>query len=282
MKVSVVSVCVNYADFLKISLPINKQIFSQMIIVTDSRDLKTQEVCKKEGVTCIVTDVFYEKGKFNKYAGINEGLKYVKHDWILFLDADIVLDPLTKRTLSELTLNRYNIYGIDRVNCTGIEAWEKRKKLVIDNWLLTSGDMDMGARICQYYGQQGDGGKFAGWKPLGFFQLIHKSTLENGYPQSCTGADHCDIVMANRYHRNNRVLIPEILGIHLESVGSKWGDNWQGRTSVHFGYREKNKVCTFFLRLWGKIKRFFSCKPKPYKENSNFLIEASKYISRLK
>ena len=129
MKVSVVSVCVNYADFLKISLPINKQIFSQMIIVTDSRDLKTQEVCKKEGVTCIVTDVFYEKGKFNKYAGINEGLKYVKHDWILFLDADIVLDPLTKRTLSELTLNRYNIYGIDRVNCTGIEAWEKRNKL---------------------------------------------------------------------------------------------------------------------------------------------------------
>lgn len=262
MKISVVTVCVNYADFLVTSLPINKEIFDEIIIVTDSKDLKTLEICNKENVTCIVTDIFYHKGKFNKYAGINEGLRYIKNDWVLFLDADIVLDPLTKRVLNELYLSKDNIYGVDRVNCTGIQSWENKKPQVIDNWLLTSASMEFGSRICHYYGQQGDNGKYGGWKPLGFFQLVHKSTIKGGYPQLCTGADHCDIVMANRYHRNNRVLIPEILGIHLESVGSKWGDNWEGRTSISFYNKTTNPVCIFFLRIINKIKRWFTCKPK--------------------
>ena len=99
MKVEAVSVCVNYSDYLKVSLPINKQILNKIVIVTRSDDYETIKVCKENNVECIATDEFNNHPSgFNKFKGINKGLdKLDKDGWILFLDCDIVLDPLSRR-----------------------------------------------------------------------------------------------------------------------------------------------------------------------------------------
>jgi hypothetical protein len=179
MKVEAVSVCVNYADYLKYSLPINKKILDRIVIVTRSDDHETIAVCAENEVECIATDEFnnHPSGFYN-FRGINRGLvRLDRNGWILFLDCDIVLHSLTRRVFDSLEWQTDCLYGIDRVNCVGLTSWLNRKDLVHENWLLHSGGMELGARICQYYGQVGDNGRFAGWKPLGFFQLAHSSFI---------------------------------------------------------------------------------------------------------
>lgn len=259
-------VSVNYADYLKYTLPVNKKILGDIIVVTDYKDEATVALCEKHKVYYIRTNSFYDNGGFNKYAGINEALKYAgQNDWILFLDADIALHPLTKRVLTELDFDKTKLYGIDRLNCSGLEQWMLLDfdRIVIDNWLMTPGSLELGARINHYYGQWGDNGKYGGWKPLGFFQLAHRSQFKR-YPENSKNADHCDIVFANQYDRYKRELIPEIIAVHLESPGSKWGDNWGGRTSLNF--EQTGNKCYLRLKvLWNKFKRWisdlFSCRP---------------------
>lgn len=270
VKVTAVIVAVNYLDFLKISLPNNKRILDRIIIVTSKEDIETQKFCKEQNVECIATNIFYEKGKFNKFAGINEALKLLNNEWVLFLDADIVLHPICKRVFQELKFEVYELYGADRFNCIGIENWEKFSfnKQVIDNWLMTSCGLEFGARINHYYGQEGENGKFSGYKPLGFFQLAHKSYFKN-YPEYCPGADHCDIEFANLYTREQRVLIPEIPLIHLVSKNSGWGSNWKGRTTLPFDFREKSKLNLILSETWCRIKGFFKIISKYFPSDSN-------------
>ena len=154
-----------------------------------------------------------------------------------------------------MNFNKNALYGCDRVNCIGYNGWVNRKELVFGNWLLTPGSMELGSRICQYYGQQGDNGRFAGWKPLGFFQMVHNSTLTK-YPTETEGYDRADMVFANRYSRDNRVFIPEILVIHLESHGAQMGDNWKGRITLPFDYNKKSSIIVNFIMYKRRFKKF--------------------------
>lgn len=237
MQLTAITVSVNYSDFLCHALLWNKALFSKWIVVTDTKDTITKDLCVYHNVTCIQTDVFYEGGGFNKYAGINEALKKVtKDEWVLFLDSDIILPPHTKRTLECLELDKKSIYGTDRLDCVGVSEYMKfvnHPRNLIDNWLVSSCNLQLGSRIAHIYGQKGDNGKFSGWKPLGFFQLAHSSQFSM-YPQDCKGADHCDIVFANLYNRINRIMIPEILPLHLVSEDATWSSNWNGRKTAPF------------------------------------------------
>jgi len=242
MKVQAISVCVNYSDFFTWSAINNKNLFDKWIIVTDTKDSKTKMVCEYHGIFCLQTDIFYKNAIFNKYAGIVEALNYVDDDaFILFLDSDIILPPLTKRAFEQLEFRKDTLYGIDRLNCKGIAKWVdfcNKPNLIIGNWLLTdAGGMQFGSRINHYYGQQGENGRFSGWKPLGFFQLAHRSAFDT-YPSNSQGADHCDILFANKFSRSKRVHIPEIMGIHLESDDNGKGVNWYGRKSAAFLFPE--------------------------------------------
>jgi len=240
MKIEAVSVCVNYSDYLKVSLPINKQILDRIVIVTRSDDYETIKVCKENNVECIATDEFNDHPSgFNKFKGINKGLDTLDKDgWVLFLDCDIVLDPLYRRVFDNLEFDKNCIYGCDRVNCVGYDGWLTKRELVYGNWLLTPGSMELGSRIVQYYGQQGDNGKFAGWKPLGFFQLVHPSSFTS-YPTDTEGYDRADMVFTNKYPRERRIFIPDMIVIHLESHGAKMGDNWRGRITLPFSYKKR-------------------------------------------
>lgn len=262
MKVDCITVSCNYSDFLAHTLPNNKFLFDRWLIVTDTKDKATQQLCKYYNIEYIATDIFYKNGGFNKYAGINAGLDKLKpKDWALFLDGDIILPPITKRVFNELNLKPENLYGIDRLNCKGYYKWLKYQtapNLIIDNWLMTSAGFEFGARINHYYGQQNEHGKFSGWTPLGFFQLAHSSQFSK-YPDCCNSADHCDILFAKQWSRDNIQNIPEIMGIHLEGYGARKGMNWQGRKteSFHPKLLEPNYLCRKFNEFTYNLKQLF-------------------------
>jgi len=146
MQLTAISVCVNYFDFFAWSALANRGLFSKWIIVTDTKDVKTKAIANYYGYQCIQTDIFYEGGSFKKFNGINAGLEKAGKEWILFLDSDIVLPPITKRVFDNLSFNQENLYGIDRINFTNFNQWVNycnNPNLIVDNWLMTSAGGDL-------------------------------------------------------------------------------------------------------------------------------------------
>lgn len=125
MYLQAVTVCVNYSDFLAQTLPHNKQHFNHMIVVTTPEDKETQRVCEFYNVECVKTDEFTQNGDpFNKAKGINVALNSLsRHDWVLHIDADIYLPPLTRGILERISLEKDKVYGIDRMMCPNFEEW---------------------------------------------------------------------------------------------------------------------------------------------------------------
>jgi gluconate kinase len=102
-KIECVVVCDRYADFLRCTLPHNKFIFDRMVVVTSFEDKETQRIFEFYHVECLKTDALESrKGHFCKADGINEGLARLSmEDWVVHLDADIWLPPLTRQVLQQ-------------------------------------------------------------------------------------------------------------------------------------------------------------------------------------
>ena len=126
MKIEAVIVCVDYADFLAETLPHNLPHFDRTLVITSPRDVETQELCRRLSVPYYATNLFHKDGDtFNKARGIDFGLGYLRYnDWVVHLDADTYLPPMTRKWLEWRPLDRESIYGIDRVNCVGYEPWK--------------------------------------------------------------------------------------------------------------------------------------------------------------
>lgn len=89
-----ITVCVNYSDILAITLQNNVKHFDRTVVITDSKDIKTQDLCQEyPNVDVYITDAFYANGaKFNKGLAMEQGLDYLGRDgWICIWDADIVM-----------------------------------------------------------------------------------------------------------------------------------------------------------------------------------------------
>lgn len=238
MYIECVVVCVNYADFLAHTLPHNKQHFDHMIVVTSPEDKDTQDVCTHYNVECLVTREMTTNGDpFNKAKGINVALQYLsKRDWVVHLDADMYLPPLTRGILERIQLDKNNIYGIDRMMCPTFEAWSEyiRKPTPIHTgWVYIHPTIfPMGVRIGEFMSD--------GYEPIGFFQMWHPNTSGvKLYPETHGAADRTDVQHAKKWNRKNRALIPEIIGIHLDSEDlnlKEMGKNWNGRKTKMFGY----------------------------------------------
>lgn len=238
MYIEAVTVCVNYSDFLAHTLPHNKQYFNHMVVVTTPEDTATQAICQHYDVECLVTTEMTQNGDpFNKAKGINVGLKYLsKRDWVVHLDADIYLPPLTREILERISLQKENIYGIDRMMCPTFEAWNayiSKPQPQHTGWVFIHPTMfPMGVRVGAYKGD--------GYQPIGFFQMWHPNTSGiKLYPETHGAADRTDVQFCKNWDRRNRALIPEIIGIHLDSENLnlvEMGKNWSGRKTKSFGY----------------------------------------------
>lgn len=232
MKLEAVIVCKNYSDFLEHTLPENVELLDRMVVVTHPDDKPTQRLCSHYGVDCIQTTVMHDNGaKFNKGRAINLGLSHLGHaDWLLHLDADIMLPHKFREMLKHAKLNPENIYGADRQNTVSFDNWEDHKAKTVPQhkwrYMVTpTSEFPMGSRLLhQEYG----------WCPIGCFQLWHASK-QRKYPITCGSAEHSDVLFSVQWPRENRILLPEFFVYHLESDGkAPMGINWEGRKTREF------------------------------------------------
>ena len=191
MKIEAVVTCVDYADFLAETLPHNRYLFDNLVVVTSPEDKPTQRICEYWHVDCLPTDAFRSRwGEFNKGAAINDGLaRLSKTDWLVHMDADILLPPLT-RSLLEAAMS---MPGLQQENQIFVHP----------------NQFPLGVRVIpQAHG---------GWLPIGFFQMWNAASGYLTYPDQHADAGRTDMQFAAQWPRNKRAMIPEIIGYHLES-----------------------------------------------------------------
>jgi hypothetical protein len=237
-----VTVCIDYADFLKEVIPYNIVHFDRWVIVTTKDDAETRELCRKWSLPVILTEeVYRDEDEFNKGRAIIRAIDHLANKgWVLHLDADMALPSHTRWALKEMShLDKSYIYGVDRVMVKGWDQWQKLKH---SNYL--NHQFDYHCRI-NFPAGYGVGARWAsreyGYCPVGAFQLWHgdtdlyKGVHGNIYPHRHNDAARADIQHTLYWDRRKRSLIPEVIAAHLESEqNSKLGTNWKGRVSKRF------------------------------------------------
>lgn len=236
-RLEAVTVCVDYADFLAQTLPYNMRQFDRYVVVTSEEDAATQRLCRRLGVDCRTTDlIHFESDDFAKARAIDYGLAYLRRDhWVVHLDADIWLPPTTRQWIEWAHPDAQCIYGIDRCNCVGWDAWQnfisrpmQHQHQHQQHCLTIPPPFPMGTRISiRAYG---------GFIPIGFFQMWNAGKFpQRRYPLEQGSAEHSDVLHAIQWPAANRRILPEIIAVHLESEPATMGANWKGRSTKPFG-----------------------------------------------
>lgn len=240
MRVECVIVSVGYGDMLAATLPENLPLLDSVVVMTSATDVETQTVCRRHNVRYIQSLDHDRDGPFNKARLIQRGLDQIGgRDWILHLDADVVL-PRKFRQLTEVAhLDERCIYGADRCNLVGWDKWQNLRRY--------AGSWDNSAAECGhwFHPECTVGSRWVssihGYCPCGYFQLFHSKAMVDGghhsrvYPQFHGDAARTDIQFSLQWDRRFRQIIPEIIVLHLESEAAPLGTNWQGRKTVRFG-----------------------------------------------
>lgn len=113
-------VCVNCAHSLDVVIERNVRELHELTVVTASYDEDTQALAKKWGARLVICDDCHRDGEqFNKGLMLNAGLqKLTRKDWVVNLDADILLPRNFREKLTALTLNPGCLYYTRRRNLT--------------------------------------------------------------------------------------------------------------------------------------------------------------------
>jgi hypothetical protein len=234
-QIEAVVTCVNHADILAHTLPMNLHHFDRYVVVTAPEDQDTRRVARYWGATCVATDVFRTRWKeFRKGEGINEALAVCsKKAWLTHMDVDVALPPVTRTYLENAKLDTSMIYSMDRAEFKSYRDWQL---FYGDPALHTAGQncfvdthhhgKKLGTRL--HFGHAG------GYIPLGFFQLWHADSGILEYQAGHTNAAREDNEFAMRWPRAKRGFLPELICYHLESEDSAMGVNWAGRKSKKF------------------------------------------------
>ena len=229
-RLEAVTVCLEYSDFLGETLPHNVRHFDHYLVVTREDDRPTRELCRQLGVECRTTDLMHHDGDgFAKARAIDYGLAYLRRDdWVVHLDADVWLPPMTRQWIAWARPDPDCIYGIDRCNCTSWSAWRafidrpvRQHHQHRHHCLTMPPPFPMGARIAiQAYG---------GYVPIGFFQMWNGGQHpERRYPLQQGSAEHTDVLHAIQWPAGRRRILPEVIAVHLESEPAPMGANWNG------------------------------------------------------
>lgn len=196
-------VCVNYDDFLRITLPQNIKFFDEVVVITSPQDRRTVDLVSNfSNARCFVTDAFYRHGaSFNKGLAIEECYDFMgRTGWMVNLDADIILPykivaPVDKQVL----------YGVRRRILKNPAHYRKDM-----NWRKARRRNDR--IIC------------------GYFQLFHATAdvlkVRPWVGTESIHAGHYDHYFQDHWPKEKRVFLP-IDVLHLGPVDT----NWFGRAS---------------------------------------------------
>jgi hypothetical protein len=232
-EIECVTVSVGYGDFLREAMPHNLPHLKRWVIVTEAADEETRAVCRTHNVECFLSQEKGRDGDFSKGRMINRGLAHLGgYDWLLHLDADIALPTDFRAALADADLDPACIYGCDRLNVKGYDAWKRVEAKGLycrsNPWAVhvARSNTTVGTRVANVS---------HGYTPIGFFQLWHGGTFpDRRYPQVHGTAARTDVQHALQWDRRKRVLIPELIVWHLESEPARMGANWRGRTTARF------------------------------------------------
>lgn len=204
-------VCVDYDDFLRITLPRNARHFTRTMVVTSTGDYQTQRIAEDLGYEYYATDVFYARGaQFNKGAAMEEGLNRLGRDgWICTWDCDIVMPE----DIGILGMSKECLYGPYR--------------RILKNPRKFSDDLDWSTLVSPTHPTE--------W--AGYFHLFHSSatSLRNPpwYSVDWTHAGGCDSDFQSKFPIDKLRRTPfEVLHLGLEGIperGTRVGRNWCGR-----------------------------------------------------
>lgn len=204
--INAITVCVDYADILALTLPYTRHHFHRFMVVTHPRDTATIRLATEFGCDVHQTEAFYAHGAhFAKWAALEEGFDALGRDgWICVLDADIAW-PTNVPDLSGL-LRIGNLYG-------------PRRRMMRNMWEPIPEDGKW--RVFPIYPSQ----EFAGW-----CQLFHADdphlTSRPWYQTDWNHAGGADTFFARRWPDERHVRLPfEVLHLGQEGV------NWCGRSS---------------------------------------------------
>lgn len=217
MHVAAVTVCVNFADFLADTLPVNRPHFDQYVVVTSPEDAATQRLAKRHDCTLVITERFREDGAFNKGRAINDGLDAADaRQWVCHLDADIVLPLLfrlwlknVRRLVRDPQHLRQTLLSLHRVCCTSREEWLRFRKTGTHDWPVE---------------------KLRRWNqvPAGYLQIWHAS-MPVRYPETSPTAGGSDLEFGRQFVYRFTCEHPRV--IHLETKKQTSAD-YAGRRSA--------------------------------------------------
>ena len=232
-RLEAVITCVNYGDYLAETLPNMRALFDQVVVVTDQEDRETAEIARRCSAAYKCTNVMKRNGQtFNKGSAIQFGLGYLSSDtWICHIDADTWLPPNARRWFERRLTDPRCIYGVDRVNCVGWDRWREfigRPFLAHDYGCRVP--IPGGFPLLDRIALEDQGG----WLPIGYCQLWHTSSKRRYPAAHMDDAERGDVLFAQQWEPEERILIPEVIAVHLQAAPCALGANWRGRTTPRF------------------------------------------------
>ena len=246
MRVEAITVCIGYGDFLKETARANRSLVDDLVVVTSPDDHETRGVCKEMSIRHVLSEEHRRDGPFNKARLIQRALDQIgARDWILHLDADVVLPRGFRRYLDWAHLDERTIYGADRCNVVGWDAW-RAFATPVDGTIIVTAAYSVSMMRDPLADATYPG--LHGYVPIGFFQLWHGSAMidrgfhQKRYPLNHGDAARTDVQFALQWDRRYRQLLPEVIVLHLESEQAAQGANWCGRTTRPFGPSNQSVV----------------------------------------
>jgi hypothetical protein len=223
--IEVVVTCVDYSDFLEITLPVTVRVFDAVTIVTSPTDYRTIAIATRHRCRIKKTATWKTNGaRFNKAAALNECIQDIeiamRDAWILSLDADILLRE--DFSLRRCPFAKSDLYSIRRRTCEIEKDWINHK----------AGDIPWCAFPLQL--PPIINGMAWGHRPTmnvaglcGYFQLWNLGNpYVNRFPESMNAATY-DVLFGMSFPEERRHFLPGLEALHL----GRQRRNWDGRIS---------------------------------------------------
>ena len=267
-RIDAVLVCEGYDDYLRQILPHLAPHVDSITVATDPKDELTQLTCASFNVNCVLSKRLHENGAaFAKGKAMNDALMSLKNpDWILVMDADIILPP-NFSGIRELVLNPGALYYTRR--------WGPRYPGNIPTLMHKLEEAQNFSELFEKHAYQevareeGRGGNAIEHFPFGYFQLfnVDAQVLQDRmtiYPEGSTSAEHDDKVFGFDLYKGKAVSlpVPQFDVIHLPH--GLYRENWEGRRAPRleevYAYPEKYRMrtskfvcvtpCVYDGRMW--------------------------------
>ena len=218
--------CVDYDDFLSLTLPVNMLVLprpGRITVLTAPWDRRTRSLALEHGADVFATTAWRENGMFNKARALNEWLRHVRTTqncgWVLMLDADIILPRDLFVEWERLVSD--TLYGARRRMCLSESDWLEfsagRRKME------SFPTADLPIIDGRVWGKCPTGNPAA---LSGYFQLWN-CTLESApkhLVEFPTAAEY-DVYFALQFAERQRLFLPGVEVLHLGHPRI----NWRGR-----------------------------------------------------